>query len=44
MKESGWIYLRDGTTLGGLMRDELKEMVGREVEVDVGVEAAVSDL
>ncbi|KAL7416960.1 Frataxin-like domain-containing protein [Mrakia frigida] len=44
VKESGWIYLRDGTTLGGLMRDELKDMVGREVEVDVGVEAAVSDL
>jgi len=41
VKESGWVYLRDGTTLGGLMRGELKEMVGREVEVDVGVEAAV---
>lgn len=37
---SGWVYLRDGTTLGGLMRGELKEMVGSEVVVDVGVEGA----
>jgi hypothetical protein len=44
VKKTGWVYLRDGTTLGGLMRGELKEMVGREVDVDVGVEGATGDL
>lgn len=33
------MYLRDGTTLGGLMRGELKEMVGSDVAVEVGQES-----
>lgn len=36
LSQKQWIYSRDGTALGDLLREELSGMVGRTLSLDIG--------